>query len=140
MEEKQPKSWWQTVPSILTGLAGVITATTGLIIALQQVRILNKADVDDLNKSVSPTPASPTPASPPKLSKITYRGTKGTYTVDYNKGTYYGCVDNLGCIFLGANKRVDNSSWKNGSYLYEVSPTKVIVYKNGSVIYRDTFN
>lgn len=31
MEKEQSKSWWQTVPGILTGLTGVITAVTGLI-------------------------------------------------------------------------------------------------------------
>jgi hypothetical protein len=32
----EPKShgWWQTVPGMLTATAGIITAVTGLIIAL----------------------------------------------------------------------------------------------------------
>lgn len=36
-KESKPLSWWQTVPGILTGLAAVITAVTGLIIGLRQI-------------------------------------------------------------------------------------------------------
>jgi len=34
--EKSERSWWQTLPGILTAIAGIITAITGLIVALQQ--------------------------------------------------------------------------------------------------------
>jgi len=30
------QSWWQTVPGILTGLAAIITAVTGLIVVLNR--------------------------------------------------------------------------------------------------------
>lgn len=36
-KKSQAQSWWQTVPGILTGLAAVITAVTGLIIGLRQI-------------------------------------------------------------------------------------------------------
>lgn len=38
MSEKPPAAprWWQTVPGILTGLAAIITAATGLIVALNR--------------------------------------------------------------------------------------------------------
>jgi hypothetical protein len=38
MSEKPPAAprWWQTVPGILTGLAAIITAVTGLIVALNR--------------------------------------------------------------------------------------------------------
>ncbi|WLT38584.1 hypothetical protein NON20_01685 [Synechocystis sp. B12] len=36
---------------------------------------------------------------------ITYYGQKGEYTVDYEAGTYRGCVYGTGCIKLGAIAR-----------------------------------
>lgn len=44
METQQPeqKSFWSTLPGIITGIAGVITAVTGLIIALNQMGFLGK--------------------------------------------------------------------------------------------------
>lgn len=37
MEDRpKEKSWWQTVPGVLTATAGIITAVTGLIVALNQ--------------------------------------------------------------------------------------------------------
>jgi hypothetical protein len=35
-DEKSKGSWWQTVPGILIGLAGIITAVAGLIVVLHQ--------------------------------------------------------------------------------------------------------
>jgi hypothetical protein len=35
--EEKPVSWWQTVPGILTGVAALITAATGFVVALNQV-------------------------------------------------------------------------------------------------------
>jgi len=32
-ESPKPQSWWQTIPGILTGVAAIITAVTGLIVA-----------------------------------------------------------------------------------------------------------
>src|SRR4051812_18990360 len=32
-KSQAPPSWWQTVPGILTGVAAIITAVTGLVIA-----------------------------------------------------------------------------------------------------------
>ena len=62
------QSWWQTVPGILTGIAAVITAVTGLIIAF------NRADNRQADERPSATnvassqssaapPASPSPSS-----------------------------------------------------------------------------
>lgn len=74
------------------------------------------------------------------LSKVTYSGKKGTYTIDFKVGVYQGCTTNKGCIYLGSDKRVDKFSWKNGSYLYRVSENEVIVYLKGNIIFKDTFN
>jgi hypothetical protein len=35
-ESPKPQSWWQTLPGVLTAVATIITAATGLIVALNQ--------------------------------------------------------------------------------------------------------
>jgi hypothetical protein len=47
-KSQPPPSWWQTVPGILTGVAAIITAVTGLVIAFDPTG----------NRSEDPTPAS----------------------------------------------------------------------------------
>ena len=49
-EDKQRKTFWETVPGILTGIAGVFTAVGGLITVLLTVGILSPAP--------EPTPTS----------------------------------------------------------------------------------
>ena len=46
-------SWWQTLPGILTGLAAIITAATGLIIAFNHT-----------SSRSEPTPVAASPSSP----------------------------------------------------------------------------
>ena len=97
--------------------------------------------LDSIGNSPTPpisTPPSFEPVPPPK--QITYYGQKGTYTVDYDAGTYYGCLDDSNCLFLGADQRVSHSSWRNGSYLYVVNSNEVFVEQNGSIIFNDIFN
>ena len=36
------KSYWHTIPGILTAIAGVVTALTGLVVALQQTGIVGR--------------------------------------------------------------------------------------------------
>ena len=71
---------------------------------------------------------------------VTYYGQKGEYTVDWEAGTYKGCVYNTGCIKLGRNRKVGISTWKNGDYTYSINDYKVEVYRKGKIIFRDTFN
>lgn len=40
----KPQSWWQTLPGILTGLAGIVTAAAGLLAVLSQTGVLAKKD------------------------------------------------------------------------------------------------
>lgn len=70
---------------------------------------------------------------------MTYYGRKGEYTVDYEAGTYYGCVYGNGCIFLGKERKIGLSTWKNGAYTYSINDQTVQVYKNNSVIFQDYF-
>jgi len=39
--EPKSKAWWQSLPVIMTSLAGIITASTGLVVALQQSGAFN---------------------------------------------------------------------------------------------------
>jgi hypothetical protein len=41
-EESHPRVWWHTIPGILTAIAAVITAVTGLIVVLQQAGVFEK--------------------------------------------------------------------------------------------------
>jgi hypothetical protein len=45
-EDAKPPSFWQTIPGCLTGVAAILTALTGLIVAIHQISKLN----DDTNK------------------------------------------------------------------------------------------
>ena len=58
-EEPKQQSWWQTLPGIITAIGAVLTAVTGLIVALRH---------DDQSKA-TPAPvttiASVTPQPPP---------------------------------------------------------------------------
>lgn len=36
-EDEKPKSWWQTLPGVITSLTAAVTAVAGLILALKQV-------------------------------------------------------------------------------------------------------
>ncbi len=41
--EPQSKGWWQTLPGLLTASAGIITAVTGLLVAVHQTGIFNRS-------------------------------------------------------------------------------------------------
>ncbi len=45
-DEQGAKSFWQTIPGLFTGLATVLTAITGLVIALNQVGYFQKSSSD----------------------------------------------------------------------------------------------
>ena len=41
--QSESKSWWQTLPGLLTAIAGIITAVTGLLVAVHQAGWFNHA-------------------------------------------------------------------------------------------------
>jgi len=54
-EPSKPQSWWQTLPGILTAVAALITAVTGLLAALNQAGVLPRRSS---TVSTSPTPST----------------------------------------------------------------------------------
>jgi len=61
-EPSKPQSWWQTLPGILTAVAALITAVTGLIVALNQAGALPRRSS---TISTSPTPSTTLSAGAP---------------------------------------------------------------------------
>lgn len=62
----QSKRWWQTVPGILTATASVITAVTGLIVALHQIGIFDgEKQKVPRNDTIKPPKVAESPAAPP---------------------------------------------------------------------------
>lgn len=58
-DEKEEKSFWRTLPGILTGIAAIITAITGLIIALNAAGIIT---IPPIFPTPTPTPTSTFPS------------------------------------------------------------------------------
>src|SRR5437762_8732910 len=63
-------SWWQTIPGMLTGLAAVITAVTGLVVAFNHTGNRSE-DVRPSSSSVSigTSPASPAASPAPSRAR-----------------------------------------------------------------------
>jgi hypothetical protein len=69
-DREEPRdSWWKTMPGVLTAIAGVLTAATGLIVGLHQAGLLNGEAVKPAppqteQQANAAAPASPAPAAP----------------------------------------------------------------------------
>jgi hypothetical protein len=73
-DTQEPKSsWWQTLPGLLTALATVITAVTGLIVGLVQSHVFDSTrtasaasppQAAQLSSAAAAQPAEPAPAAP----------------------------------------------------------------------------
>ena len=70
-------------------------------------------------------------------SPVRLQGQKGVYTVDFEAGTYYGCVQGNGCISLDPSQRIGPQSWQNGDYVYKFVEEGLVVYQNGTLIFSD---
>lgn len=69
-EPPKSQSWWQTLPGIMTAVAAIITATTGLIVALNNAGAFSR---DTEMASPTPTPAaalSVSPSTKPETSTV----------------------------------------------------------------------
>ncbi len=58
------KSWWRTIPGIITAIAGFITAITGLIVVLHEVGWVSPRSNEPTHES-SPVPTPPSLVLPP---------------------------------------------------------------------------
>lgn len=69
-DNERPQSWWHTVPGILTAIATVVTAITGLLLALNQIGVFEgneKAQAPITGPDdASTSPAKRAPQIPPK--------------------------------------------------------------------------
>jgi len=52
-EQSKSKSWWQTIPGILGGVAGIITSTATLVVALSQIGLIGNSTTEDTDQSSS---------------------------------------------------------------------------------------
>jgi hypothetical protein len=73
-DEQKSKSWWQTIPGIITSITAGITALTGLLVALQQTGWLGRdkpaSVARDAVVASSTTPPAPiAPAAPPERAR-----------------------------------------------------------------------
>src|SRR5215470_18685424 len=77
-------SWWQTLPGILTGLAAIVTAATGLIVAFNHTgsrselapQAASASPSSGASTSASAAPATPPPDRKPPLSSGAASGTQ----------------------------------------------------------------
>ena len=60
-EPTTPRSWWHTLPGVLTGVAALVTALAGLVAVLMQAGWLGARG--DAPKATAPPPASAPPAA-----------------------------------------------------------------------------
>ena len=64
----EPKQWWQTLPAIIAGSATLVTAITGLLIALNQLGVLKHSEKEvapatiSSQQTLTPSSAAPPPA------------------------------------------------------------------------------
>ena len=64
-DDEKPKSWWHTVPGIITTLTATVTALTGLVVAINQTGWLGPPTPPAATRGSAPTPpAPPGPVSP----------------------------------------------------------------------------
>ena len=75
--DDRTRSWWRTLPGVLTAIAGVVTAVTGLVVALSQVGLLGGGD--DARKppasarEVATSATTPAAGAPRPVTRQTFR-------------------------------------------------------------------
>jgi hypothetical protein len=62
-EQGQGRSWWTTLPGILTGVAALLTAVTGLVVALLPIFVAQR-DAPS-TRGAQQSPSSPSQLAPP---------------------------------------------------------------------------
>jgi transglutaminase/protease-like cytokinesis protein 3 len=95
-ERKSQKSWWQTIPGLLTAAAGVITAITGLIIALHQAEIPGETGPKKPSESTSPAANPKDTENKPNPPSVTDEEKKTNSETQVVAVTYKVHVANIG--------------------------------------------
>lgn len=115
------KSFWTTLPGIITGIAGILTAITGLIVALNGAGLFSK------------------PAAANKVSTETKPGVKnGTDSLTSKPTDLQKPVENLKPVFSMTQIKIEDHEYKIiGSSLEAITPESnslkiKIKYKNNS--------
>jgi hypothetical protein len=80
------KSFWRTLPGILTGIAAVISAIGGLILALNAAGIIT---ISPVTPTPTPTPLIPTPTTTPTTGSISVSSSPSGASI-YLDGSYKG--------------------------------------------------
>jgi hypothetical protein len=86
-EEGKSKSWWQTLPGIITTVTATITALTGLVVAINQTGWFGSPTPPVATRPSAPTPA-PGPAAPaspaqaPPVNTSSWPASGSTYSVE----------------------------------------------------------
>lgn len=67
-EAAKARSWWQSLPGMLTAMAGLLSAAAALLVALHQIGVFDgpkaAASRNEAPAQASPAPASTQPAAP----------------------------------------------------------------------------
>jgi hypothetical protein len=84
------RSWWLTLPGILTGLAGLISAFTGLIVAVQQLRPTSHPATATTQASALGTksPAANTSAATVVADRTGASGASSPVVVSFSEGRH----------------------------------------------------
>ena len=132
-DDSKPQHWWQTVPGCLTAVAAIITAMTGLIIALNQISNRDAAKPNPplqsppaaspvapvAKEAASSTPAVPTALSAaPALPSNTCPAVQGMFWMQYPNSWYGPFAEGDAVQFSSAG----------GFYVYHGAYNTVVPY------------
>ncbi len=126
VEEAKSSSWWKTIPGILTTVTAMVTAVTGLIVALHQVGLLQGAKEPAKAAPQGPIARLGARAQEPILPGIVQRAKEASQAA--------GPRDPQAPVFPGAMLSSASGSWEN---IDPASPgiTKLKIRKEGLGLY-----
>jgi hypothetical protein len=148
---KKSASWWKTLPGILTASAGVITALTGLVVAILQHGKPEARDAPEPAAHTTPVSVPPAPhqataaenskTSAPEISKAwtdteAVLTTKNGETVVIKAGTLRYCISVGQSISLDNGQDVEFEQMKSIEVLdaNPASVTLLITLLNGKTL------
>ncbi len=68
-EEEKSRNWWNTLPGIITGLAAVVTALTGLVVAIKQTGWFETQTTPAIRIQSGSLPAAPSAGAPSAVTR-----------------------------------------------------------------------